>query len=313
MTWMGILENLVADALFVAAAILFGWIYYALTNRTKLLGFFGVGTSRRLLVYLSKLNVVPGGATDIVGVPRSYQGHAVAFGEMSVANRFRDLFNYLLPSLSEKPGILSKLLISDVQVELLPSPLAQVQVEHSASFITLGGPAYNVASKFVETQMPSQASFRLDSGELPAQASTVPENTMSSSGSQYVLASTITTVTSSAVVPGPVTSFPMGEEDSQVRPNRAQHAIVVDDLPPFTDATLGFVERIVDHKQKRCVFYAAGLSELGTVGAADFLLKEWRRLHRKYGSDTSFVVLLSFEASDYKNWSIAFERERVVE
>jgi len=119
MTLAGITENLVSDVIFLLIAIGLGRMVFVLTRRAKLLKFFGIASSRRITIYLSNLRVTPGGAIGINDRRLSYQGSAAAFGEMLIANRFRDLFNYLIPSLSETPGILSKLLISDVQVNLL--------------------------------------------------------------------------------------------------------------------------------------------------------------------------------------------------
>ena len=244
-----ILANLISDFLFLLIVIIIGWIFYALTQRSKVLKFFGIDGSRRIAVYLSNLRVQRGGSIGVDGRPRAYQGTAIAFGEMLAANRFREVFNYILPSLSDKPGILSKLLISDIQLQFAPSPLTLGELEHSCSFISLGSPKYNVASGFIETALHSRARF---------------------------------------------------QEDAL--------AILVGDVPPVTDATYGFVERIVDKENARCIFYAAGLSELGTVGATYFLATQWERLHRKYGDSTNFVVMLRFAPEDFRHCSIVFER-----
>ena len=242
--------NIISNFLFLLILITIGWLLYVLTRRSRLLRFYGINVSRRMVVYLSNLRIMLGGAIGVDDRLRAYQGSAVAFGEMLAANQFRDLFNYLLPSLSDKPGVLSKLLISDVQLQLLASPLEQRQLEHSSSFISLGSPAYNVASGFIETALHSRTQFQLGGGG----------------------------------------------------------AMLVGDVPPITDTTYGFVERIVDEKRRRCVFYVAGLSELATAGAVHFLATEWARLYRKYGNNTSFVVMLRFEPTDFRRWSIVFER-----
>lgn len=244
--------NILSDFIFLLIIIASGWVLFVFTHRSRLLRFYGIDTSRRIIIYLSNLRVVSGGAIGIDNIHRSYEGSAAAFGEMQVANSFRDLFNYFLPSLSDTPGLLSKLLISDVQIQMLPSPLDQGQIEPSCSFIALGSPAYNAASGFVEKALRSQAQF------------------------------------------------------GQMEQNRL--AMCVGEVPPIFDLTYGFVERIVDREQQRCIFYAAGLSELGTVGAAHFLSTEWSRLHRRYGNDTDFVVMLRFESIDFRRWSIVFER-----
>ena len=99
-------------------------------------------------------------------------------------------------------------------------------------------------------------------------------------------------------------------EEPDLHPDRAQaqSAILVGGIPPITDASFGFVERLVDSEGKKNIFYAAGLSELGTAGAAHFLATEWARLHRKYGDSISFVVMLRIEPADFRRWSIVFER-----
>ncbi len=79
-------------------------------------------------------------------------------------------------------------------------------------------------------------------------------------------------------------------------------------MPAITDNTYGFVERLVDTVSKRCIFSCAGLSELGTVGAAKFLSAEWSHLCDRYGFDKGFVIMLKFDPSDYTGRSIIFER-----
>jgi hypothetical protein len=314
MTLAGIAENLVADVIFLLIPIGLGLIVFFLTRRAKLLKFFGIASSRRIAIYLSNLRVTPGGAIGINGRRLSYQGSAAAFGEMLIANRFRDLFNYLIPSLSEAPSILSKLLISDVQVELLSSPLDYRQIERSSSLVALGGPAYNLAADFIEAKLHSQARFRFGQATASKEDLTTGSSDDESSPTSTVVTSTSSSTVRSTVgspstsVPSSVTCLPMEEPDSHPDPTQAQSAILVEGIPPITDTTFGFVERLVDPEQERSVFYAAGLSELGTVGAAHFLATEWARLYRKYGNSTSFVVMLRIEPADFRRWTIVFER-----
>lgn len=246
-----VLLGLFANALFLISLVLAGYLIYQLTARRKLLAFFGVNVSHRIAVYLSNLQVLQGGATGVGGIQYSYQGSAVAFGEMLVANNFRDLFNFFLPSLSDKPGILGKLLISDIQVQLLPSPRDQAQIEKSLSIISLGSPAYSGASAYIEGGLHSRARF-----------------------------------------------------DPNVPPLGGMR---VGAVPPITDATHGFVERVFDKLSQRPAFYCAGLGELGTIGAAHFLASEWARLYKKYGGQTDFVVMLRFDPTDFRRWSVVFE------
>ncbi len=85
-------------------------------------------------------------------------------------------------------------------------------------------------------------------------------------------------------------------------------AIKVSGLSPITDTAYGFVERVVDRANNRPVFYAAGLSELGTVGAAYYLAIHWPRLWRKYKSKDNFLVMLKIDARDPTLATVIFEK-----
>ncbi len=297
MTLLGIAENICADLILVVLGIVLGYIFFVFTKRRRLLRFYGIHESRRIVIYLSNLRVIRFGAVGIDGCPRSFQGSAAALEEMEVANRFGDLFNFFLPSLAEKSGLLSKLLISDVQVQILLSPLDPELVERSSSFITLGSPAFNAVSDFAETGLNSQVKFEPPSVQVPSEAK--PGTVQSAFPDP-----------DSKMAYGAASEVPLAEEqrDSQAWHRLTFSAMSVKGVPPITDPTCGFVERVVDHEQRRCAFYAAGRSALGTAGAAYFLITEWERLSRKYGSDAPFVVMLRFEGSDYKRWSILFEK-----
>jgi hypothetical protein len=316
MSWDGIAENIISDILFLLIPVVLGWAFLVITRRTKLLGFFGVREPRRMVIYLSNLRIVRGGAIGIDDRRRSYQGAATAFLEMAVANRFRDVFNYLLPSLSDRPGVLSKLLVSDVQVQLIHSPLHEGKLERSSPFITLGSPAYNIASRFAEERLHSQAQFRLGrtrtQPEAEAPAATI--STVSDSSGEGV--PTLTPVSASGTAldwlmnaqMGTASTIDLEEFGPDAELGDTSSAIMVEGVPPITDETYGFVERVVDHGQDRFVFYVAGISELATAGAAHFLVTEWTYLQRKYPKGTPFLVVLRFETNNYKRWSIVFER-----
>ena len=316
MSWGGIAENIISDILFLLIAVVLGWAFLVITRRTKLLGFFGVRGPRRMVIYLSNLRIVRGGATGIDGRRRSYQGAATTFLEMAVANRFRDVFNYLLPSLSDRPSVLSKLLVSDVQVQLIHSPLQEGELERSSPFITLGSPAYNIASRFAEERLHSQARFRLGRALMQPEAE-APVTTISTvSDSSGEVNPTLTPVSGSGTALDWLTNAEMGtasandleESGPDAESGDTSSAIMVEGVPPITDVTCGFVERVVDHGQDRFVFYVAGISALATAGAAHFLMAEWTYLQRKYPKGTPFLVVLRFETNNYKRWSIVFER-----
>lgn len=319
MTLEGIAENIFAEAAIALVLAVLGWVIFVLTKRARLLKFFGVHKSRRIVIYLSNLTVPPGGTIGVDGQRRSYQGSAVARGEMEVALRFRDLFNHPFPSLFGKPSVLNKVLISDVQVQIVEPPHELGQVEDSVSFITLGSPAYNVASAFVEEELHSQTTFG-SAPTTPPSPTGAPPGTVSVTTNAPPISGSVNRVVPPSGVPlspddiasviewlkvahSPTISTVSLEEPGQ------PPAILVTDIPPIVDARYAFVERIVDRRHRRHVYYVAGLSELGTTGSAHFLATEWLRLDRKYARDTDFLIMLRVEPTDFQRWSIAFERQ----
>lgn len=298
MSWFGLAEGVISDFVFLVITIIIGWCIFKFTRRTQLLKFFGINESRRIVIYLSELKLEEGDASGIDNRLYSYTGSAVAFGEMQSANRFRDLFNYFLPSISDVPNFLSKLLISDVHVQIQHSPESTDEIEYSTSFITFGSPVYNRASKFVESKLNSKAQF------------SVQKTTFTNSDKSTNLG--IMGLAKPSHGPGSDpsgTPVPENRFETSSEPLKwiNQTIINVEGIPPLHDNTYGFVERIIDHENKRSVFYVAGISELSTVGAANFLRTEWGKLQRKFGNDKNFLVMLKFVPNDYRRWTKIFE------
>lgn len=328
--WEAIAQNLVSDAIFIVIVIVLGWLLLLVSGRRKLLTFFGVKESRRIVIYLSRIGVIEGGAVGIDGKTRSYSGFTGAFGEVQTADLFRKIFNYLLPALADIPDWLKKLLISDVEVEIKPSPTEMDILESAASFITLGSPAYNITSRFVEETLKSQARFELgyrdlSDGEDSKQILKAIADTGVATASTFELeddnkakrVATIAPVSDSSSATGPAKLVWYRENNACNAANtldkpaeeNVPSAIQLPNVPPITDLYQGFVERIVDAENERSVFYVAGISEFGTQGAAYHLATHWKDLAKKYKKDTSFVVLLCFEQNDYKSSTVVFERE----
>lgn len=245
-----ILSSVIGNMIFIFLIILVGWTIYWITSRRKLLIFFNIKETKRLIVYLSKLRIIAGGSVDAKGIKRNYQGVTTVHNEQLAANKFRDNFNYLMPALSDSPSILSKVLFADIKVITTPSIDNVNAIEATTSIISLGSPGYNLVSSNLEDN-----------------------------------------------------------NNSIVRFSTTMAEILIDKLPNITDLTNGFIQRIVDNEQGRSLFYAAGLSELGTVGAANFLAVNWKKLYKKYKGDKSFLIMLRFTNKDPNNWTIDFERE----
>lgn len=302
MTWLGILENIVADIAFILLAIVASMLWISLTRRRKLQLFFGVSSSKRLVMYVSNLRVLAFGAAGISGRKMSYQGSSVAYGEMQAANRLRDLFSFIVPSIAETSDLLSKLLVSDVTVQLSISPLSKDNLELVVPFISLGSPAYNIASQYIEEDADSSAKFRL--GVLQKSGTEV--------GPYGLRPTAFSTDAEPIVMPSGTASFDPslleGDFNGQVEDD-ATSAIIVNDIPPFEDPTYGFVERLPDSANERMLFYVAGLSEHSTEGATLYLVSEWANLYRKYGAEKPFLVMVRVDLADSKKWSVILEKD----
>lgn len=320
--FLDILTNLLSDFVFLIFAIVLGWAYLYCTRRYRLLRFFGIEKDRRILIYLSNLRVKQFGAIGVDEKPRSYSGSAGAFMEINAANRFRDLLNYFLPSISDNPGLLSKILISDVQVQILPSPLEIGKIDNHTTIITMGTPAYNVVSNYVETELNSLARFELGVKTNDSKISTdysVPlikpvDHSTYSKSEVFDVASPMPSGTASAYEQ--FTSDTAASSSSYFPPKHApekytqekESAILVHGVPPITESNYGFVERIFDRSNNRKILYIAGLSEIATAKAAEFLANNWVYLFKKYKCEENFLIMLHFKLPDYKNTSIIFER-----
>jgi len=243
-----VFAGVIANTTFAIILIFLGWIIFVFTKRKRLVNFYNIKNSKRIVIYLSTLFVQRGGSLGYDKKPRGYQGVAVVLNEQLVANKFRDIMNYIMPSLSDHSSILSKILFSDIKVSILPSPTSIQEIDSSTTIISIGSPGYNIVSKFIEDHKKAICKFENDN-----------------------------------------TSFS------------------VTNMPLIEDGLNGFVQKIYDEKSDRSFFYTAGISEIGTIGAAKFLANEWPRLYEKFGSKKSFLIMLRFQ--DTEKWTIDFERE----
>lgn len=300
---MGIIENLISDLIFIIILIIGGWIWVRITRSRNLQRFFGVSSTKRLVIYLSNIRVLIFGSVGLSGHTMSYQGTTVAHGEWLAASQLRDLFSFVLPTATEAPGFISRLLFSDVLVQVLVSPIDATDLETEAPIISFGSPAYNLASLVAEETSDDGASFRFgvlrrdDISQFRAQGGTV------------VAGST----DAEAYYPGITGSYPPSGVLLPAEPTPETEdlpsAILVDGLGDITDSSYGFVQRGFERDTARNLFYVAGLSEEATVASARYLQSQWRSLHKKYSENIPFLVMLRFEPPDFQRWSIVFERE----
>jgi hypothetical protein len=154
-------QNVGSEFLVLGILLVLGWLAYQLKSRGPRLSFFGIKHTKKLCVYLSHLRIRPGGALGVDGKPRSFGESAIPAYEADLMPALQRLFNYVVPGMEALPGFLNRLLLSDVDVEVLPSPLDVSEIADS-TFIAVGSPGYNVASSYVEDSLHSIGRFTDD-------------------------------------------------------------------------------------------------------------------------------------------------------
>ncbi len=142
--------NIASNLLFLMLLAFVGVVVYNVTGRRALLKFFRIERTKRINLYLSHLRVNQFGAIGMDGRPRSFGGTAIPFAESRNVAIFQRLFNYVVPGVSSQPGLLKWLLISDVEVVPLVSPLTEENIDTSTTAICLGSPGYNLVSGWAE-------------------------------------------------------------------------------------------------------------------------------------------------------------------
>lgn len=308
MTILGLLENIVADILLVGIGILGAWTWIRFTYRKRLQDFFSISDIKRLLIYISRIDVKAFGAIGVDKYKMSYEGVSVDYQEMQVANQIKELFSFFIPKLAETSKSIGSLLLSDINVQVLVSPENEAEIDSQSPIITLGSPALNKVSSYVEKQQ-DVVSFKIgklkkkDLENYPASpivfSSTDTERYDTERNSRYdVMPSGTASVYDPYLLPTSTHKNSDVQEESE---------IIVKDVKSFTDTTYGFVQRTSDNRG-RTMFYVAGLSWLGTVGAANYLLTQWQFLYRKYGTEKPFFIMLRFDPKDHRNWTFSFEK-----
>lgn len=295
-----IFVNILSDLIYSVLVFLFFLIIYLMFNRKHLLKFFRIENTKRLRIYTSNLLITKYGSKGIDGSRYSFTGNAIPQLESESSFTLKSLFNFFLPSQIGSTDFLKKVLISDVDIEVKPSPREIDFLERNSSIITIGLPIYNLVSKFIEENFSPNAklgylqetnySFE-NSGDTANQFKTHPEeNTTSSSAysEQIISASSI--------------RLESNPENGQDVP-----AIVINGIPEFTDTSFGFIQKLIDNK--RCIFYLAGLSENATAGCVYYLHRNWHLLRKKYGNETPFLILIKVSTKNNKESQVILEKQ----
>ncbi|HEY5742657.1 MAG TPA: hypothetical protein VIS99_08950 [Terrimicrobiaceae bacterium] len=142
--------GVVANFIFLGLTIAIGYSGYLLLTRRRLLRFFDITQSKKLVIYLSHIRVVSGGSVGAGDALRQFAGSTVTLAESQFAGYLKGLFFYFIPGLAEQPGILRYLTVTDLDIQILPSPLDRAQIQTDCTIITFGTPGYNEVSGWAQ-------------------------------------------------------------------------------------------------------------------------------------------------------------------
>ncbi len=298
LNWVDILNNFVASLLFSFVIFIIFLLLFLLSNRLWLLRFFGICKTKRLTIFTSNIHVVRYGSQGTDGQLYSFNGIAIPSEESKAARKLQSRFNYFLPSQVEPQRFLSKILISDIDIRITPSPREYGLFEQNSSIISLGFPVYNNISKYVEKNFDTQAKLVYvpdlknprNNGIEDSLNPKDEVNNLNPMGLTSNSAFSQSIIISASAIKKP------NDDEKLLTP-----AIQISNGSTITDTSVGFVQKILDVKNNRYVFYVAGNSENSTAGCAKFLAKHWKSLSKEFGSKSAFLVLLkvSEENNDY--------------
>ena len=166
-TCQDLLVNLLADFIVVLISIVGAAVLY-LGPRLRVRKFFSLDDSRNIAIYVSNIRYdpmkAPAVGVDDQSATIGEGTETVSFRELMAANCFQELLTRLFPSLPELVSVLGKLRISGVQVQILPSPKEQEDFDPTPPFISIGGPAFNAASGFIQKNLNSRIQCRVING-----------------------------------------------------------------------------------------------------------------------------------------------------
>jgi hypothetical protein len=145
----GFFVNLLASIAFLMLLVVAG-SGVLLWRRRRLLNLFRVSKDRGLTIFLSRLQILQWGSIGFDGQPRSFAGAAVTAGEAAAASVLRSIFEYPIPGLENQPGLLRTLFTRDIDVMVEPAPMTMAAVPNNRTIVTVGSPAFNVVSDWVQ-------------------------------------------------------------------------------------------------------------------------------------------------------------------
>lgn len=154
-----IVLNVISNAIFLGLTIWASTALFKYLSRKRIQRFFGLNDSSKISIYVALIRTWEDKAMSLRGDLMHFSSWAVAYDEFNEASKLRERFHFVVPALSEKPGLLSKLFVSDVQVDVSPSVLKMEDIPLQNTIISVGGPICNLATEYIQNHTKSRVSL----------------------------------------------------------------------------------------------------------------------------------------------------------
>ena len=158
MWWASVGAGIIANFATIAVTIAAGALLLA-GRRRALLRFWGIEDLKKIRIYISHLRIIPGGALDAQGTPRSYQGSVVTQLESEMGALLRGSFFVSLPGGVAQPAWAKALLFINADVIVQAAPSTAAAIDPEGSVVSLGSPGYNTVSAAIEQNCQSPVRF----------------------------------------------------------------------------------------------------------------------------------------------------------
>ena len=159
------LTGVLSSALFLLLSFVLGGGWYLLRRRA-LLDLFQVAKSKRLVIYLSRIQVIRGGSVGVDGEVRNFCGPTVTTAEASAATLLTAIFEYIIPGMESQPGVFKTLFTRDVTVFVQHCPQSARDIPDDVSVVAVGSPGYNTVSAWAQQALNPKISFSPNNDSL---------------------------------------------------------------------------------------------------------------------------------------------------
>ena len=257
--WLNVLVNIVSTLILAFIGfVAYAYLYWK--NRRDILHFFGISNaSPNVSIYVSTLNVKPGGTTGIEAIDQGYAGAAINKleyeGALLIQKELKARPLALLPrKLQDWLGQDNiELRTVEVPVKLSPPKTTNRDPAFDSNLIILGTGVYNSLAHYYLKEY-----FEKHKRLYP----------------WY---------------------FYHDKKDGQriigIRQERFEDSLIDGRENQIEPA---FIQRIHDADRKTTVFICSGLGSSATFGSARYLAEHWKELQRKFNKDEFGVALLFF-------------------